>query len=62
MPDIGSDPMNIEANLSKPYRILYVVAGLAMIAVLFSFPMPSWLRVVIAIGGALSILGGACGL
>ena len=53
--------MKFTVNVSKPVRLLYIVAGLALVAVPFAFDLEGWVRVVVPILGAGTIAEGAVG-
>ena len=57
----GGCAMKFALNVSKPVRLLYIVAGLALVAVPFAFGLEGWVRIVVPILGAGTIAEGAVG-
>ena len=57
----GGCAMKFAVNVSKPVRLLYIVAGLALVAVPFAFDLEGWVRVVMPILGVGTVAEGASG-
>jgi type IV secretory pathway VirB2 component (pilin) len=53
--------MKLVPNLSKTWRVIYAIVGLALILAPIAFTMSGWERVALPILGVMSIFTGATG-
>jgi hypothetical protein len=53
--------MKLLPNLSRTWRVIYAIVGLALILAPFVFTLPGWERIVLPILGLMSIFTGATG-
>ena len=53
--------MKIAVNLSNTSRVLYVIAGVVIVAVPFAFDMEGWVRMVMPVLGVGTVAEGIVG-
>ena len=53
--------MKFTANLSNTVRVLYLIAGAALVVLPFAFGLEGWVRWVVPILGVVPIAEGAAG-